>query len=126
MSGTRDTEIAVGCWQPSFPEHNPYGDVHMFRMALWTSHFCLNDPVFKFPGTVECATRVKELAYYNWQQYAGPQNSVTPGQMLPYPINVMPDGRLENLDGHNCFPDFPGQCQVMGKKSGFLPQKLTT
>ena len=47
MAGTRDTEMAVGCWQPAFPEQNPYGDVHMFRMALWAAHMCTTDPVFR-------------------------------------------------------------------------------
>lgn len=47
MAGTRDTEMAVGCWQPQFPESNPYGDVHMFRLALWTSHFNTTDTVFR-------------------------------------------------------------------------------
>ena len=28
FSGTRDTEMAVGC-----------GDVHKFRMSLWAEHF---------------------------------------------------------------------------------------
>ena len=27
MSGTRDTEMAVGCWQPQFNDYNPYGEV---------------------------------------------------------------------------------------------------
>ena len=44
----RDTEIAVGCWQPSFPECNPIGDVHMFRMGLWAALFCVSDPAFRF------------------------------------------------------------------------------
>ena len=35
MAGTRDTEMAVGCWQPAFPDSNPYGDVHIFRKSLW-------------------------------------------------------------------------------------------
>ena len=48
MAGTRDTEMAVGCWQPAFPETNPYGDVHMFRMSLWCEHLRITDPVFRY------------------------------------------------------------------------------
>ena len=48
MAGTRDTEMAVGCWQPAFPEQNPYGDVHMFRMSLWAEHMCTTDPAFRY------------------------------------------------------------------------------
>ena len=50
MAGTRDTEMAVGCWQPAFPDDNPYGDVHIFRMSLWTEHFKISDPAFRYPG----------------------------------------------------------------------------
>ena len=50
----------------------------------------------------------------------------TDGQMLCYPLNVMPDGTLENLEGFACFPDFPGSCKIMGKKSAVIPQKVTT
>jgi hypothetical protein len=70
--------------------------------------------------------KVKEMAFYNWQQYVGPTGSSTPGQMLSYPLNVLPDGTLENLEGFSCFPDFPGSCKVMGKKSAVIPQKVTT
>ena len=31
MAGTRDTEMAIGAWQPAYPDGNPYGDVHIFR-----------------------------------------------------------------------------------------------
>ena len=80
----------------------------------------------RYPGTIECVTRVKEFAYHNWQMYNGPKGSSTPGNLLAYPINVMADGTLENLSDVSHFPDFPGDCRVMGKKSAMLPQKLTT
>ena len=35
MSGTRDTEMAVGCWQSQFNHFNPYGDIHMFRSVTY-------------------------------------------------------------------------------------------
>ena len=31
LAGTRDTEMAVGCWQPHYQGINPFGDVHIFR-----------------------------------------------------------------------------------------------
>ena len=46
--------------------------------------------------------------------------------MLCYPLNVMADGTLENLEGFACFPDFPNSCKIMGKKSAVIPQKVTT
>jgi len=56
----------------------------------------------------------------------GPEGSVTPGMMLPYPLHVLPNGFVEPLPGFDEFPDFPAGSKVMGKKSAVLPQKLTT
>ena len=70
MAGTRDTEMAVGCWQPSFPESHPFGEVHMFRRALWATHFMSTDNVLLYPGSIECVNQVKKMAYDNWQQYS--------------------------------------------------------
>ena len=126
LAGTRDTEMAVGCWQPHFHLHNPYGDVHKFRMSLWTEHFRHMEPAFIHPGTIECVQKVKQYAFHNWQMYNGPKGSVTVGQMLSYPLNVMPDGELRNLDGVATFPDFPPGSKIMGTVSSFIPQKVTT
>jgi len=127
MAGTRDTEMAVGSWQPTFTPHHPFGDVHRFRMSLWTEHFRHCDELFIYPATMDCVQRVKQLAYVNWQQYnapspAGPTNS----QMLPYPLNVMEDGRLENLPGIKTFPDFGPGAKIKGQTSAVIPQKVTT
>ena len=54
MAGTRDTEMAVGGWQPAFPPDHPYGDVHVFRMSLWAEHFRHSDQILRFPGSLEC------------------------------------------------------------------------
>ncbi len=126
MSGTRDTEIAVGCYQPAFLDENPFGEVHMFRMSLWTGLLGTTEPVFRYPGTIECLTRVREMARHNWELYVGPEGSVTPGMVLQYPLHVLQNGFVENLKGHEEFPDFPSGGRVMGKKSAVLPQKLTT
>ena len=66
MSGTRDTEMAIGAWQPLYtvevdPEISgagPYGDIHAFRMSLWTEHFRHWDPLFRFPAQLECTQKV--------------------------------------------------------------------
>merc|ERR1712110_488168 len=126
MAGTRDTEMAVGCWQPAFPAGNPYGDVHTFRMSLWTEHFRHWEPSFRFPGSQECLDKVKTYAQYNWDVYSQRQHKATPGQVLTYPLNVMPDGELRNLDGVATFPDFPPGSKIMGTVSSFIPQKVTT
>ena len=131
MSGTRDTEMAVGCWQPQFNAFNPYGDVHMFRMSLWAEHLKIFDDLFKFPGTLDCVTKVKEMTWYNWQSYNYekynlPREIPTPGQLLTYPVLIQPDGTMENLPNFTSFPDFPSSAQVFGTKSAMIPEKITT
>jgi len=127
MAGTRDTEMAVGAWQPAFPEDNPYGDVHIFRMSLWTEHFRISLPEFRFPGTNECVQRVKSVALENWHDYIKDEaNVATKGQCLCYPLNVTQEGAIETLEGVATFPDFPPGSSVMGKVSAMIPQKVTT
>ena len=93
MSGTRDTEMAVGCWQPQYSSMIPYGEVHMFRMSLWAEHLKTWEDTFRFPGTLECTRRVKEMCKYNWKSYnfeayGIAQDPPPPGHLLLYPIQV--------------------------------------
>ena len=39
LDGARDSEIAIGCWQPHVLLPNAEGDVHNFRILLWLEHF---------------------------------------------------------------------------------------
>lgn len=130
MAGTRDTEIAVGGWQPCFPADNPHGDVHRFRVSLFTEHFRTFDDAFIYPATMECVAKVKEMALYNWQVYssdpAAGQPARTPGQILSYPLNVLQDGSLETLPDMATFPDFGNGAKVVGGVSAVIPQKVTT
>lgn len=131
MSGTRDTEMAVGCWQPQFSHFNPYGDVHMFRMGLWAEHLKTWEELFRFPGTLECTKRIKDMCWYNWQSYNYekynlPQNQLPPGQLVLYPIQVESNGRINNLPHFTSFPDYPPNAKVFGSKSAVIPEKVTT
>ena len=136
MSGTRDTEMAIGAWQPKYTTLEsdpdviagcgPYGDVHLFRMSLWTEHFRHNELAFIHPGSIECVRKVKEYTSYNWKMYTGPTGSVTPGQILGYPLHVMPDGELRCLEGVDSFPDFPAGSKITGKGSLLPLNKVTT
>ena len=99
LDGKRDTEIAVGCWQPNLLHQNEIGGVHHFRISLWLEHFKLYDPVFETPGTLECVRKVKELSGNNFEQYAGPDGSVPQGHILCYPFRVQNDGRLLPWEG---------------------------
>lgn len=49
-----------------------------------------------------------------------------PGQLLAYPLNVLQDGSLENLEGIQSFPDWPQTAKIVGKMHAMIPQKLTT
>lgn len=128
MAGTRDTEMAVGCWQPNFPSENPWGDVHMFRMSLWTQHLKTTEEVFRIPQTIECVQRIKLMCLTNWEVYrsASCDPGQTPGMLLPYPINVLDSGELKEIPGVEEFPDFPKGSRVKGQISALIPQKVTT
>eukprot|EP00092_Neocalanus_flemingeri_P027266 GFUD01029568.1.p1 GENE.GFUD01029568.1~~GFUD01029568.1.p1 ORF type:complete len:832 (-),score=202.16 GFUD01029568.1:287-2782(-) len=131
MAGTRDTEMAVGCWQPQFNAYNPYGDVHMFRMSLWAEHLKTWEEQFRFPGTLDCTARIKEMCWFNWQsynfeKYGLPQEELPPGQLLLYPIKVEQNGEIGNLPDFKSFPDYPSSAKVFGSKSAMIPEKVTT
>ena len=106
------------------PDLRGAGDVRRFRLSLWAEHFKYSEPIFLHPTTLECVRRVKDMVAYNWNQYLSQQN--TPGQLLPYPLNVMPDGKLECIDGISHFPDFPESAKIKGKPNPMIPQKVTT
>jgi len=132
MAGTRDSEIAVGCWQPNFNAFTPYGDVHMFRMQLWSALLQTWEESFRYPGTLETTQRVKEMSWHNWQcynydKYNLDKNDLPPGKLLLYPIQVSHHGEVSNLDMFKSFPDYPETAKVMGGKSGVsLLDKVTT
>lgn len=52
------------------------------------------------------------MCLYNWTQYTNPGEAFTPGQLLPYPLNIYPDGKIEPLDG---FASFPGEIFFLEK-----------
>ena len=125
LAGTRDTEMAVGCWQPAFQNGNPKGEVHNFRMSLWANFFMVQDPTFNSPSNPKCIAKVKALLQENWKQYVGPQGSVMKGKVLPYPLEIEADGSIDTLDGFETFPGFPKGANVMGAMCP-IPEKLTT
>ena len=123
LSGSRDTELAMGCWQPYFDQKNASGDVHKFRMSLWVEHFRTMDPNFTHPGTLSCIRKIKELASENWRMYIGPPGSVTLGQILLYPIRVHIDGKVSTDEGVESFPDFQ-TAKILGKRARGIPDLL--
>ena len=61
MAGTRDTEIAVGCYQPNLMKQ---GEVRKFRLSLWAEHlkviFCLH--ITEFGMLIETYSRIIQLS----------------------------------------------------------------
>jgi len=128
LCGERDTEIAIGGYQPNHTveeEGDPRGDIHTYRMALWSSHFGGFDETFLSPSTQECMDRVNEITQSYWELYSADDPEHSDIHMLPYPINVGEGGHVTNLEApFDCFPDTAAN--VLGKPSLTLPTKLTT
>ncbi|CAM0146607.1 unnamed protein product [Urochloa decumbens] len=128
MEGSRDTEIAMGAYQPHYKWAGntcpPRGQVHGYRMSLWAEHLGgAVEECFRRPETEDCVRRVKEMAEENWERYVSPDMEETRGHLLRYPVQVGKDGEVGPLPEHECFPDVGGK--VLGAQSS-LPNALTT
>ena len=58
MEGTRDTEIAMGAYQPNHTwatkQSKPHVQVHGYRMSLWSEHIGSVEECCKQPESIEC------------------------------------------------------------------------
>ena len=136
MAGSRDTEIAVGSWQPNFSFDNPRGDVHKFRLGLFCEHFNYFDEIFISPSSMQCVRKIKDIIRCNWASYTGELfdpnvnfaavKGKSHGNILQYPIEVRSDGSLKTLNDQENFPNYPPQATIKGKISLNLPQILTS
>ncbi|XP_042427236.1 phospholipase D alpha 1-like [Zingiber officinale] len=131
MDGARDSEIAVGAFQPEHlaNEWRPaMGQVYSFRRALWHEHLgvqSLQDDVFQRPGSVECVRKLNTVAKRNWDLYASEELSDDlPGHLLRYPVGVTSFGKVTELPGLKFFPDT--RAPILGRRSDYLPSILTT
>jgi len=127
MDGGRDTEIAMGAYQPNHLATwgRPEGEIHKFRMSLWSEHLGTLDEVFSRPESLTCVQTVNRVAERHWQLYARDVlDSDLPGHLLSYPIRVMDEGEIAALPGMEFFPDT--KAKVLGTKSDPLPPILTT
>uniref|UniRef100_A0A0D9VUU3 Phospholipase D n=1 Tax=Leersia perrieri TaxID=77586 RepID=A0A0D9VUU3_9ORYZ len=133
MDGGRDTEIAMGAYQPNYlatGNRPARGQVHGFRVALWQEHMgraaaapgATGD--FLRPSSLACVRRVSEAAKRHWDMFASdaPPQGNLPGHLMAYPVGVGDDGGL--VETTAAFPDT--KAKVMGTKSGILPPILTT
>ncbi|CAN4125138.1 unnamed protein product [Withania somnifera] len=127
LSGSRDTEIAMGAYQPNYTwarkDSHPHGQVYGYRMSLWAEHLGSVETTFMEPHTVECVRRVNEMARYNWNAFVGNEYKKMKGHLMQYPIQVSKNGEVTNLPGFECFPDVGGK--ILGAPTN-LPDALTT
>ncbi|XP_028774530.1 phospholipase D delta isoform X2 [Neltuma alba] len=130
MAGTKDTEIAMGAYQPhhtwSARKRHPSGQIYGYRMSLWSEHLGLEviDTCFKEPESLECVKKVNEIANENWSKFTSENFSQLQGHLLKYPVQVDADGNVSSLPGHENFLDVGGR--VLGAHSQTIPDILTT
>ncbi|KAL2337392.1 hypothetical protein Fmac_011838 [Flemingia macrophylla] len=113
MEGTRDTEIAMGAYQPRHTwarrQSFPRGQIHGYRMSLWAEHTGTIEECFLQPESLECVRRVRTMGELNWKQFAANDVSEMRGHLLKYPVEVDRRGKVRSLPGHEEFPDVGGK-----------------
>ncbi|KAF8754445.1 hypothetical protein HU200_011458 [Digitaria exilis] len=135
LAGSRDTEIAVGAYQP---EHHLAGDgrqrpgggkVFGYRMSLWEEHLGRETmarwpEVVRRPESRECVGLVNGVARENWESYVAVEGrgGAMRGHLMRYPVVVGVDGSVGPLQGYETFPDVGGR--VLGSPNN-LPDYLT-
>jgi len=127
MDGARDSEIAMGAYQPFHLAVNEpaRGQIHGFRMSLWYEHTGMLDNLFLQPENVQCIRKVNKIAERYWDLYSSESlERDLPGHLLMYPVGVTNEGEVTELPGSEFFPDT--KARILGTKSDYLPPILTT
>ncbi|MCO5595440.1 hypothetical protein L7F22_049482 [Adiantum nelumboides] len=126
MDGSRDTEIAMGAYQPYHTwaqvRTAPKGQVYGYRMSLWLEHLRVSEPCFMEPWSQQCVKTVQSLAERYWRQFSGEELVETEGHLLRYPVEVKSTGKVVALDKFEVFPDVSGK--ILGVSTN-LPDNLT-
>lgn len=126
LSGYRDSEIAMGAYQPAYPvtkKGGARGEVHKFRMSLWHEHLGLTDKVIVNPNSAECARFVNKIAERNWEHYNQEETRDMISHLMHYPIRVDPSNG-KTISTCEFIPDTKGTFK--GAPSLMLVDKLTT
>ncbi|KAL2644309.1 hypothetical protein R1flu_011896 [Riccia fluitans] len=117
MNGARDTEIAIGAYQPyrlAGVEGLPHGEIHGFRMSLWYEHLGRLDNCFLQPQSLDCVQLVNAIADECWAVFARKAPCHMPGHLLHYPVTINGDGEVTSL--MDFFPDT--SASVLGSPVG--------
>ncbi|KAE9608361.1 putative phospholipase D [Lupinus albus] len=126
MDGARDTEIAMGGYQPYHLSTNQptKGQILGLRMALWFEHLGFLDDSFFTPERLECVRKINQISESYWDLYCSEilENDLL-GHLLSYPIKVTENGEVTTYPGMEYFPDT--KARILGSKSE-LPMILTT
>lgn len=112
LEGTRDTEIAMGAYQPHHTwarkQAYPHGQIYGYRMSLWAEHVGFVTDCFTQPESLECVRKVRSTAEMNWAQFAAEDVTEMKGHLLKYPVEVDRRGIVKSLPGCESFPDVGG------------------
>ncbi|TVU46737.1 hypothetical protein EJB05_06292, partial [Eragrostis curvula] len=131
MDGGRDSEIAMGAYQPGYlatRNRAARGQVHGFRVALWQEHLGRDAAAeaagdLLQPSSLACVRRMNQVAEKHWAMFADDSfRGDLPGHLMAYPVGVGSGGEL--LNTRDKFPDT--NAKVLGTKSNILPPILTT
>ncbi|KAG4173802.1 hypothetical protein ERO13_A11G084000v2 [Gossypium hirsutum] len=126
LEGTRDTEIAMGAYQPQHTwaakHSSPHGQIYGYRMSLWAEHVGVVEDCFARPESLECVRRINQMTILNWRQFAAEEVTEMRGHLMKYPVEVDPKGKVKPLPGAETFPDTGGN--VVGSFLG-IQENLT-
>ena len=126
LGGNRDTEICIGAFQPehTVESGSTRGGVHTFRTALWSAHLGGFNKEILDPSTDTCLNYVRRVTenYNKVYNKDSPEHSDV--HLLPYPIKILQNGKVKCRNYKSNFPDTTAP--ILGRKSGYLPEKLTT
>lgn len=121
LGGTRDTEIAMGAYQPNVGAD---GDVANFRKCLWSEHLGVGAPLHLHPGTRECAKAVRGMAEEALVRYIDLTKPLPESHLMLYPLAVNENGKVTSRSDCENYPDY--KASVLGMRSRVLPTELTT
>lgn len=127
MDGGRDTEIAMGCYQPEFiGDKRSHGAVNAYRMSLWYEHTGCLEEIFQEAHSVDCVRRMLAIGEEMWSVYSGKDVVDMEGRhLVNYPISISVEGSVRDLVmGGGTFPDT--NTLIKGKKSKLIPPVCTT
>ncbi|KAG6418851.1 hypothetical protein SASPL_121057 [Salvia splendens] len=126
LEGTRDTEIAIGAYQPNHKwasqQTHPKAQIYGYRMSLWAEHTGTLEPCFENPESLECVRRIRWMGHLNWQEFESEEMTPLRGHLLKYPVQVDATGKVVPLPGCETFPDTGGK--IIGTFAG-IQENLT-